>query len=147
MRIRLSSDLLSGVLFLALGAFAMIYGSRYGLGTAARMGPGYYPLLASSGLIVMGLVLVVRSMLRTTEAVGDINVRPLVLVLAGTLAFGLLIDRIGFIVASAVLVIAARLGERGFKPVEVAILVLGLIAFTLAIFRYGLGMPLKLWPV
>jgi hypothetical protein len=147
MRIRLSTDLLSGVLFLALGAFAMIYGSRYGLGTAARMGPGYYPLLASSGLIVMGLVLVVRSMLRTTEAVGDINVRPLVLVLAGTLAFGLLIDRIGFIVASAVLVIAARLGERGFKPVEVAILVLGLIAFTLAIFRYGLGMPLKLWPV
>ena len=147
MRIRLSTDLLSGVLFLALGAFAMIYGSRYGLGTAARMGPGYYPLLASSGLIVMGLVLVVRSVLRTTEAVGEINVRPLVLVLAGTLAFGLLMDRIGFIVASAVLVIAARLGERGFKPVEVAILVLGLIAFTLAIFRYGLGMPLKLWPV
>ena len=147
MRIRLSTDLLSGVLFLALGAFAMVYGSRYGLGTAARMGPGYYPLLASSGLILIGLVLVVRSLLRTTEEVGEINVRPLVLVLAGTLAFGLLIDRIGFIIASVVMVIAARLGERGFKPVEVALLALGLVAFTLAIFRYGLGMPLKLWPV
>jgi putative tricarboxylic transport membrane protein len=146
MRIRLSTDLLSGILFLALGAFAMIYGSRYSLGTAARMGPGYYPLLASSGLILIGLTLIVRSLVRTTEEVGAINVRPLILVLAGTLAFGLLIDRLGFIIAALVLVIAARFGGRDFRPVEVAILATGLVAFTLAIFRYGLGMPLKLWP-
>jgi|RhiMetdeSRZDD1v2_1073273.scaffolds.fasta_scaffold836416_2 hypothetical protein len=146
MRIRLSTDLLSGVLFLALGGFALIYGSRYSLGTTARMGPGYYPLLASAGLVLIGLVLVARSLLRAREEVGAVNLRPLVLVLAGTLAFGLLIDRIGFIVAGIVLVAAARGGERGFKALEVAVLALGLIAFTLAIFRYGLGMPLKLWP-
>ena len=146
MRIRLSTDLLTGVLFLALGVFAAIYGSRYPLGTAARMGPGYYPLLASSGQILLGLVQVLRSFLTTTGDLGAVNVRPLVLVLAGTLAFGLLIDRSGFVIAGLLLVFAARLADRDFRPVEVAILAVCLVAFTLAIFRYGLGMPLRLWP-
>ena len=146
MRLRLSTDLLTGLLFLALGAFAMIYGSRYPLGTAARMGPGYYPLLASSGLVLLGLVLVVRSFLATAGEVGAISVRPLILILAGTLAFGFLIDRSGFIIAGLLLVFAARLADRDFRPVEVAILAVCLVAFTLAIFRYGLGMPLRLWP-
>ena len=146
MRIRLSTDLLTGLLFLAIGAFVMIYGSRYSLGTAARMGPGYYPLLGSSGLILLGLVLVVRSFLTTASEVGGINLRPLVLILAGTLAFGLLIDRAGLILAGLVLVFAARLADRDFRPLEVTILAICLVAFTLAIFRYGLGMPLRLWP-
>ena len=145
MRIRLSTDLLSGVLFLALGAFAMIYGSRYPLGTAARMGPGYYPLLASSGLVLLGVVLVVRSFVTTAAEVGVINLRPF-LILAGTLAFGLLIDRAGLIIAGLVLVFAARLADRDFRPLEVAILAVCLVAFALAIFRYDLGMPLRLWP-
>ena len=146
MRIRLSTDLLTGLLFLALGAFAMIYGSRYPLGTAARMGPGYYPLLASSGLVLLGVVLVVRSFVTTAAEVGVINLRPLILILAGTLAFGLLIDRAGLIIAGLVLVFAARLADRDFRPLEVAILAVCLVAFALAIFRYGLGMPLRLWP-
>jgi putative tricarboxylic transport membrane protein len=146
MRIRLSTDLLTGLLFLVIGAFAMIYGSRYSLGTAARMGPGYYPLLASSGLVLLGLVLVVRSFLTTAEEIAAINLRPLLLILAGTLAFGLLIDRAGLIVAGLVLVFAARLADRDFRPLEVTILAICLVAFTLAIFRYGLGMPLRLWP-
>ena len=146
MNIRLSTDLLTGLLFLVLGAFAMIYGSRYALGTAARMGPGYYPLLASSGLVLLGLVLVVRSLLTTSEGVGAVNLRPLFFILAGTLAFGLLIDRGGLILAGLVLVFAARLAAKGFRLLEVAILAVCLVAFTLAIFRYGLGMPLKLWP-
>jgi hypothetical protein len=146
MQIRLSSDLLTGLLFLALGAFAMIYGSRYSLGTAARMGPGYYPLLASSGLVLLGVVLVVRSFLAATEPVGAVNLRPLLLILAGTLTFGLLLDRGGFILAALLLVFAVRLADRGFRFLEVAALAAFLLAFTLATFRYGLGMPLRLWP-
>jgi hypothetical protein len=91
-------------------------------------------------------LLVVRSFLTSTEEVGEIHVRPVVLVLAGTLAFGLLIERIGFIVAGIVLVVAARSADKGFRPVEMALLALGLVAFTVAVFRFGLGMPLRLWP-
>ena len=146
MRLRLSTDLLTGILFLALGGSAIIYGSRYPLGTAARMGPGYYPLLASSGLVLLGLVLVVRSFMATVGEIGGINLRPLILILAGTLAFGLLIDRAGLVIAGLVLVFAARLADKGSKPLETVMLAVCLVALTLAIVRYGLGMPLRLWP-
>ncbi len=54
MKLRLSTDLSTGALFLALGGFAIIYGSRYAVGTTARMGPGYFPMLISSALVLVG---------------------------------------------------------------------------------------------
>jgi hypothetical protein len=145
MRVRLTADLLTGLLFLAFGLFVVIYGSRYPLGTLQRMGPGYYPLLASSGLVVLGVVLVGRSVVKGGgDMLSAINVRPLLLILLGTLAFGLLIERVGFLAASLAAVILTRFAERDVRLAETAALALGLTAFTTAIFWYALGMPLRL---
>lgn len=145
MRVRLTADFLTGLLFLALGLFVIIYGSRYPLGTASRMGPGYYPLLASCGLVLIGAILVARAHLMGRQAVIDaVNLRPLLLVLLGTLAFGLLIERAGFLVASTALVVLTRFAERDLRLAETTILALFLTAFTTAIFWYALGMPLRL---
>jgi len=145
MKVRLTTDLLTGLLFLAFGVFVVIYGSRYPLGTTARMGPGYFPLVASSGLALLGVILVARSLIRETSAdVTGINLRPMLLILFGTLAFGLLIERLGFLAASIALVVLTRLAERDIRLVETAALAVGLTAFTTAIFWYALGMPLRL---
>ena len=144
MKIRVSTDLLTGGLFVALGTFAIVYGSRYALGTAARMGAGYFPLLISCGLLLMGAVLIVRALLGAGEALGAIGWRPLVLVLAGVLAFGLLIERVGLLAAGILLVLAARAAERGFGVLETALLAVGLTLGAAALFVYGLGLPIKL---
>lgn len=145
MRVRLTADFLTGLLFLALGIFVIIYGSRYPLGTASRMGPGYYPLLASCGLVLIGAILVARAQLMGRQAAIDaVNLRPLLLVLLGTLAFGLLIERAGFLVASMALVVLTRFAERDLRLAETTILALFLTAFTTVIFWYALGMPLRL---
>jgi hypothetical protein len=146
MRVRLSTDLLAGLLFLALGAFAIIYGARYPIGTAARMGAGYFPRLASAGLLLIGGILVARSFLHDHEEVGAITLRPLILVLLGTLAFGLLIERAGLLLASIVIVFAARFAERDFRLAEVSALAAVLAGSMAVIFRYGLGLPLRLLP-
>jgi putative tricarboxylic transport membrane protein len=146
MRLRVSADFLTGVLFVALGTFAILYGSRYPVGTAARMGPGYFPLLASIGLILIGCILIGRTLLQETEAVGAVALRPALLVLVGTLGFGLLVERIGVILAGLLLVFAARLADGEFRLREVSLLAIGLVAFTVAIFRYGLGLPLPVMP-
>ncbi len=146
MKIRISTDLLTGLFFLALGGFAIAYGSRYPVGTAARMGPGYFPLLASSGLVLLGLVLVARAVIGASEQVGAVNPRSLLFVLAGTLAFGLLIERGGLLLSGVLLVFAARFAERDVRPVETGILAACLLAFTVAVFWYGLGLPLRLLP-
>jgi|RhiMetdeSRZDD1v2_1073273.scaffolds.fasta_scaffold119021_3 putative tricarboxylic transport membrane protein len=144
MKVRITTDLLTGVLFVALGAFAIIYGSRYALGTASRMGAGYFPLLISCGLLLIGAFLVARALLGGGEALGAIGWRPLILVLAGVLAFGLLIDRLGLLAAGVLLVLAARAADRGFGLFETALLAVGLSLAAAAIFIYGLGLPIKL---
>ena len=146
MRVRLTPDLLTGLLFLALGGFVLVYGARYPIGSAVRMGPGYFPRLISSGLALLGLVLIVRALLRDGEAIGAIALRPLVVVLLGTFAFGLLIEQAGFWVASIVLVFASRLVERELRLAEVGGLALLLTALITVIFRYGLGLPIRLLP-
>lgn len=145
MRVRVTTDFLTGLLFLAFGLFVIVYGSRYPLGTAARMGPGYYPLLASCGLVLVALILIVRSQVKGSgSAIGAINLRPLIMILLGALAFGLLIERTGFLIASVVLVIATRFAERDSRLVETTALAIFLTALTAGIFYYALGLPLRL---
>lgn len=145
MKVRLTTDFLTGLLFLAFGLFVVIYGSRYPLGTTARMGPGYYPLVASTGLSILGVILVARSVVKGGgDALGAIAFRPLLLILLGALAFGLLIERAGFLAASLAVVVLTRFAERDIRLAETIALALGLTAFTTAIFWYALGMPLRL---
>jgi putative tricarboxylic transport membrane protein len=145
MKVRLTTDFLTGLLFLAFGIFVIVYGSRYPLGTTARMGPGYYPLIASSGLVLLGIVLVSRAVLKGEgEDISGVSYRPLLLILIGTLSFGLLIERAGFLAASIALVVLTRLAEKEPRLGETAALALCLTAFTTGIFWYALGMPLRL---
>ena len=68
----------------------------------------------------------------------------MVLILCGTLMFGLLIDRIGLLVSGILLVIAARLADREFRSIETGILAIAVTLGTGAVFLYGLGLPIKL---
>ena len=147
MNIRKSSDLLTAILFLALGFAALLYSSsHYALGTPARMGAGFYPTLLSLGLILVGLVLLLQAFFDPDAEVGRIDIRPVLLVLAGTLLFGLLIERAGLLISAAVLVFAARLADRDFNLVESAVLAAVLMAVTTGLFWYALGLPLHLLP-
>ena len=148
MHIRLTTDLLTGFLFLGLGAFAIIYGWNYPIGTAARMGPGYFPMILASGLILLGGILVGRTLVapKADDTLGEIAIRPLVFVLAGTLAFALVVERTGFIIASFVLIFAARCADRDFRLVEVTLLAAVLVVFIAALFWLGLSLPLKPFP-
>jgi len=78
------------------------------------------------------------------EALGAIGWRQLVLVLAGVLAFALLIDRLGLLAAGVLLVLAARAADRGFGVAETTLLAVGLTLGAAALFIYGLGLPIKL---
>lgn len=144
MKIRFSTDLVTGLLFVALGVFAIAYGWRYPVGTTARMGAGYFPLLISTSLTLIGLALVARSFLAQDDPLGGIGWRPLTLIICGTLLFGLLIDRIGLLVSGILLVIAARAADREFRLVETGILAVAVTLGTGVVFLYGLGLPIKM---
>ena len=146
MHIRFKSDLLTALLFLAFGFAALIYGQRYDIGSVSRMGAGFFPTMVSVALIGIGLILLAQSIKMPEEEVGRIDPRAVILVLAGTLAFGLLIERAGLVIAATVLVLAARLADPGFRIIETLVLSACLILITGGIFWWGLGLPLRLWP-
>jgi len=146
MKLVLSKDFLTGAAFLITGGFAIIYGSRYPMGTAVRMGPGYFPFLVSSGLALLGVGLLIRALARPAQAIDAWALRPLFAVLVATLGFGLLIERTGFLLASLSLVVLSRLAEPGMGLVEAAGLAVVLTSLITAIFRFALGLPLRLLP-
>lgn len=142
MKIRISTDFLTGLLFSGLGATAIIIGAKYPLGTAARMGAGYFPLLVSVGLIILGGILLIRSFVSETDEVGEIDPRPFLMMMVSVLLFGLLIEDWGFPLAGAVVVVGASLAGRVFKPIETGLLAVGLVVLCTLLFSYGLGLNL-----
>ena len=60
--IRHPKDFYSGLIFIAFGIGAIVIGSNYALGTAARMGPGYFPRMLGILLIVLGAALSLRAL-------------------------------------------------------------------------------------
>src|SRR5690554_6118960 len=54
-------DLLAGLLFLALGIGGTALASTYALGTIGRMGPGFFPLVVSASLALIGAALCLRN--------------------------------------------------------------------------------------
>jgi hypothetical protein len=145
-KVPLATDLLSGLGLIGLGVFGIGYGWRYAFGTAARMGPGFYPRLVGLALVAVGAALVARSVVKKPDELGMIELRPVTLVLLGTVLFGLLIERAGLVVATVLLIVLARLADRDFRPVEVLLLCLGLVLFAGVVFWYGFALPFRLLP-
>ena len=144
--IRAPKDFWSGLLCLAVASAFIVQAHGYAMGTAVRMGPGYFPLLLAYVLAGVGTVLVVRSFYLTGEPVPRLHLLPLAILVVAILAFGFLINWLGLVVSGAlVAIVAARAGPE-FRTREVIALAAVLVAFSVAVFVYALGLPLKVWP-
>ena len=145
MRIRNPRDLWAGAIYLALGVAAILIGQGYQLGTSARMGPGYFPTALGSILALFGLVSIGRAFIRPGDAISAIAWRPLALVLGATVLFAFLLPRAGVLIALSCLIVVGALASRNTRlnATSVAGLV-GLVAFCVAVFVKGLGVPMPL---
>lgn len=147
MRIKSPTDFWTGVLFGGFGLFVSLYAvTQYKLGTAVRMGPGYFPTWIGALVALLGLVLVVRSLRLDGPPLPRMQLRPIVLILGASVAFGYLLKPLGLIIATLLLVIASAFGGHEFRWREVLPLAIGLAVFSFAVFVYGLGLPFPLWP-
>jgi Tripartite tricarboxylate transporter TctB family len=145
MYIRNPRDFWAGAIYLALAAVVLWVGRNYSFGSSARMGPGYVPAVLGGVLAVFGVVSVGRSLLRPGEAVAAFAWRPLVLVLGSVVLFGLLLDRVGVLVALPCLIVVSALASRysRLNLTSVSALV-GIVAFCVIVFVKGLGVPMPL---
>ena len=146
MRIRSQKDFWCGVVFLALGIAFMVIAREYRVGTAARMGPGFFPSLLGGLLAGLGLLIAVPAIVRDGDTFPKLQLRPLLTILAGIVVFALLLQPLGFVLAAVVLVLITGFADPELRAVESVGLALVLTAFSVGVFVVLLGLPLNLWP-
>ena len=146
MRIRAPKDFWSGVMFCGFAAVALLAARGYALGTAGKMGPGYFPLLLGLVLAGLGLLLIGRSLVLDGEPVPRLHLLPIAVIAFAVALFGLMIEPLGLVVTLAILTIVTAWAGPEFRLAESAVLAVALIAFSIGVFVYLLGLPLALWP-
>jgi hypothetical protein len=148
MRLKNAKDFWSGVMFAVFGLLFAGIAQRYDMGSAARMGPSYFPTVLGGLLVLLGLIIGFNSLsvVSADSKVDRFHFKPLLLILGSVVAFGLLLRPAGLIVALAVLVIVASLGSGEFKWREIVPLAIGLTLLVLAVFIYGLSMTIPVLP-
>ena len=149
MRIKSQRDFWSGVMFIIIGAGFAIGATNYSMGAAARPGPGYFPLILSSIMVLLGAIVLFKSLTVEIEGgdpIGAVAWRPLVVVVLAITVFGLLLPRLGMIITIPILIFMTSLAgdEFKWKGVVAAAVVLTLMAWV--IFIVGLKLTIPMWP-
>jgi hypothetical protein len=157
MRIKSQRDFFTGLMFLLLGVAFAWGSSNYPMGSAGRMGPGYFPLMLGIILAVLGVVITIKSMVIGTpdgDPIGSFAWKPLVFIIAANLVFGVAIGGIpsiglppqGLIVGIfALTFVGSNAGDEfNFKEVFVLAVILSIISY--AAFILLLKMQFPVWP-
>ena len=145
-----AKDFWSGVMFAALGVFFIIFAQEHELGTAARMGPAYFPTLLGGLLTALGLLIAVKGLMQKVNAeegrVGRFHWRILGLILGSVLLFSLLLETCGLMIALAAMIAVAALADRSSRPKEVIAMIIVLDFIAWFVFVYLIGMLVPVWP-
>jgi hypothetical protein len=145
-RIRNPKDFWAGVLFILVGAAAIVLGSRYNLGTAARMGPGYFPRILGMLLIVLGGILALRALRLQGAAIPAFKWRPTLVVLGSVVIFGLIVTTVGMAISVVILIVLSSAASPEFRPKEAVIAGILLAALAVGVFVIGLKLQVPIWP-
>ena len=157
MKIKSQKDFYSGLLYTVVGA-AFAYGATsYNIGTGARMGPGYFPLLLGSILAIIGGIILFKSLVVETptgDRVGSWAWKPLSFIIAGNLLFGVLLGGLpsikfpamGLIVAIYGTTLVVSMAGNTFKLKEVLILATVLSVLSYLAFIVLLKLQFPVWP-
>ena len=149
MQIKSQKDFWSGVMFILAGIGFAWGATNYNFGSAARPGPGYFPFGLGILLAILGAVIALKALTvptRDGDPIGSIAWRPLGLIVAAVIVFGLVLPKLGMILSLPLLVLIASFAGDEFHLGEVAINSVVLTVFSWAIFIWGLGLTIPLWP-
>lgn len=157
MRIKSERDFFSGVMFAVVGVAFAWGATSYNIGSGARMGPGYFPLVLGILMAVLGLAIMFSGMTLETvdgEKVGKWAWKQVGFILLANFVFGVLLGGLpsiglpsmGMIIAIYALTLISSLAGSEFNLPKVLILASVLAAGSYVAFIWALKLQLQVWP-
>jgi hypothetical protein len=137
-------DIWAGMMFLGVGAGAIISARSYPFGSTLRMGPGYFPTMLGGVLVLFGIYIMIRGLRSDDKIRSNWSTQALILLPASMILCGILMELAGFIPALVALIFLSSASGREYKFTEVLLLTLFLILMSVATFIWGLGLPYPL---
>ena len=144
LKIKNPQDFWCGLLFFALGALAIYLSRDYEMGSALKMGPGYFPtwlggILVGFGVVIGALSFRIEGEDKSGLALGEWAFRPWLVLTAALAFFAVLMEvEFGFVPSLIVLIIGCALAHKDVHWRETILLSIGVTAGAVAIFSYGL---------
>jgi len=148
MKLRNKQDFWSGVMFMALGIAFAIGATKYSMGTAARMGPGYFPFWLGVCLAALGAIVALGAISpRATEtAVDPFHWRVAGIIVGSVVLCGIIFTFLGVYISIFLLVAVCSLAAHDYNWKVSFATGLFMVLFVYLAFIKGLGLIFPLWP-
>ena len=157
MKLKSQKDFWAGIMYMAVGIAFAVGAKNYTIGTGARMGPGYFPLILGILLALIGAGVAFKGLTAgpaNGDPIGKWAWKPLFFILAANFAFGILlvgvpslhIPQFGLIVAIYALVFIASLAGHEFRAKSVFVLATILAIGSYIAFVWALNLQFPVWP-
>lgn len=137
------TDAAAAALFIFCGLFFGAQSLSLDLGTALRMGPGYFPLILSGVLILLGMIVLFNAMTSENEPMGEHAWRGLLFILPAPIFFGLTVRGLGFVPSIFLTTLIAAFASMKMKPLAALLVALAVTVFSTLVFSYALGLPFR----
>ena len=148
MQIRNHRDLWAGVMFFVMGVTFVYLSQQYQVGTAAKMGPGYFPTILGGLLALLGILIAVGAFAKSNQAaeLSPVGWRELVLILLSVALFALALPRLGMVLSIVILIGVSAFASHEFRLRDTIIAAIVLIAMSYFVFVKGLELQFPVWP-
>lgn len=137
------ADLAAGLVFVAFGFGFGITALGLDMGSTLRMGPGYFPMLLSVLLVLLGAAICVNAFRAAHIAVQPYAWRGMVFILGAPVFFGLTVRGLGFVPAIFATTFLAALAGLKLRPLQAVLLAIGVTIFCTLVFSVALGLPFR----
>ena len=148
MQLRNKQDFWSGVMFITLGLGFAYKATSYSMGTAARMGPGYFPHWLGLLMAIIGAVILLSSLAPKAEetTVDRFDFKILGIIVGAIVLFGFTLRPLGLVISLFLLVAISSMAshEHSWKVSLLNALFLTVLCWLA--FVKGLGLIFPIWP-
>ncbi len=141
-------DVVSGSVVMALGLFAVVVALFYPVGSVARMGPGFFPLLLGSLLLILGLGIILfdsKAPHTSNESLVSSVVsrfRALALSIIAPIVFALLIEPAGLAPSVFLAVFISTFADKTATLKRATVLSVLITALCVLVFKVALNLSI-----